>query len=309
VPSRLCCGTARPAEQTADTLVSIENLVGSGFNDRLDGDNNAPTCWTVARVRTRCWATTATTRWSAGAGNDSLTGGNGNDTFRFAASANGIDTIADLTLDDTILVEATLGTISAGNGSAVTGKNVQVSSSAGMTTLWIDTNNAAGAEVQIKIAGTYAANNLKLVDNGNGTTSITRAAALNLSGTAGNDTLTGAGTNDTLSGLAGNDVLIGGAGNDALDGGADSDTASYAGATGAVTALLWNSQATGAGTDTLTSIENLIGSGFNDRLDGDNSANSLERWRGRGQPVWLWGQRHVERWRRQRRDPGRRHRH
>jgi hypothetical protein len=60
-----------------------------------------------------------------------------------------------MTLDDTILVEATLGTISAGNGSAVTGKNVQVSSSAGVTTLWIDTNNTAGAEVQINLAGTY----------------------------------------------------------------------------------------------------------------------------------------------------------
>ena len=67
------------------------------------------------------------------------------------------------------------------------------------------------------------------------------------------------------------------AGNDALDGGADSDTASYAGATGAVTAYLWNGQVTGAdGTDTLTSIENLIGSGFNDRLDGTNTANSLD---------------------------------
>jgi Ca2+-binding RTX toxin-like protein len=259
----------------ADLLISIENLVGSGFNDRLDGDNNANVLDGGAGADTMLGYDGNDTL-VGGAGNDSLTGGNGNDTFRFAASANGIDTIADLTLDDTILVEATLGTISAGNGSAVTGKNVQVSSSAGVTTLWIDTNNAAGAEVQIKIAGTYAANNLKLVDNGNGTTSITRAAALNLSGTAGNETLTGAGTNDTLSGLAGNDVLIGGAGNDALDGGADSDTASYAGATGAVTALLWNGQATGAdGTDTLTAIENLIGSGFNDRLDGDNNANSL----------------------------------
>jgi hypothetical protein len=32
---------------------------------------------------------------------------------------------------------------------------VQVSSSGGTTTLWIDTNNTAGAEVQINLAGTY----------------------------------------------------------------------------------------------------------------------------------------------------------
>jgi Ca2+-binding RTX toxin-like protein len=265
----------------ADTLVSIENLVGSGFNDRLDGDNGANMLDGGAGVD-GLYGYDGNDTLVGGAGDDSLTGGNGNDMFRFGASANGIDTIADLSLDDTILVEATLGTITAGNGSVVTGKNVQVSSSGGITTLWIDTNNIAGAEVQINIAGTYAANNLARVDNGNGTSSITRAAALNLSGTAGNDTLTGAGTNDTLSGLAGNDVLIGGAGNDALDGGADSDTASFAGATGGVTALLWNSLATGEGTDTLTSIENLIGSGFNDRLDGDNSANSLDGGAGAG---------------------------
>jgi Ca2+-binding RTX toxin-like protein len=82
-------------------------------------------------------------------------------------------------------------------------------------------------------------------------------------GTPGADTLTGTAGNDTLNGLAGNDTLSGGLGNDTLDGGADTDTASYAGATGAVTAFLWSNQATGAdGTDSLLNIENLIGSGF-----------------------------------------------
>jgi Ca2+-binding RTX toxin-like protein len=205
-----------------------------------------------------------------------VAGGGGNDTLCYGASGNGVDTIADLTLGDTILVEASLGTITAGNGSAVTGKNVQLSSSGGVTTLWIDTNNAAGAEMQINIAGTYAANALTLVNNGNATSSIMLAGALTLTGTPGNDTLTGAGANDTLSGLAGNDLLTGGAGNDVLDGGADTDTASFAGATGAVTAYLWNGQAVGDGADTLANIENLVGSAFNDRLDGTNTANNLE---------------------------------
>ena len=42
-----------------------------------------------------------------------------------------------------------------GNGAGVTGKNVQVSSSGGTTTLWIDTNNTAGADVQINLTGTF----------------------------------------------------------------------------------------------------------------------------------------------------------
>jgi uncharacterized delta-60 repeat protein len=98
-----------------------------------------------------------------------------------------------------------------------------------------------------------------------------------LNGTPGADTLTGTANNDTINGLAGNDTLSGGLGNDTLDGGADIDTASYAGATGAVMAFLWNIQATGAdGTDSLLNIENLMGSAFNDRLDGTNGANDLK---------------------------------
>jgi hypothetical protein len=63
----------------------------------------------------------------------------------------GIDTITDFAAGDIVGIGAALtaGTATAGDGSAVTGKNVQVSSSGGVTTLWIDTNNAAGAELQI----------------------------------------------------------------------------------------------------------------------------------------------------------------
>jgi Ca2+-binding RTX toxin-like protein len=68
----------------------------------------------------------------------------------------------------------------------------------------------------------------------------------------------------------------GGAGNDLLDAGADIDTVSYAGAAGAITVFLWGSQASGAdGADTLYNFEKVIGSAFNDRLDGTNSANDL----------------------------------
>jgi serralysin len=93
--------------------------------------------------------------------------------------------------------------------------------------------------------------------------------------------------NDTLDGHAGNDVLVGGNGNDTLiGGGGDGDTASYASAAEAVRvslALTTPQDTLGAGTDTLaampwetiTSIENLVGSAFADRLDGNGEANSL----------------------------------
>ncbi|EJN24950.1 VCBS repeat-containing protein [Pseudomonas sp. GM79] len=94
----------------------------------------------------------------------------------------------------------------------------------------------------------------------------------------GNDVLSAGSGNNELHGGAGNDLLFSGAGNDLLDGGTGNDTASYAHAAAGVTVNL--SQLTaqdtlGAGTDTLTGIENLTGSNFNDSLMGDNNSNII----------------------------------
>ncbi|UST60292.1 retention module-containing protein [Pseudomonas moraviensis] len=94
----------------------------------------------------------------------------------------------------------------------------------------------------------------------------------------GNDVLSGGSGNNEMHGGAGNDLLYSGAGNDLLDGGTGSDTASYAHATAAVTVnlgLLGAQNTLGAGTDTLTGIENLLGSNFNDSLTGDGNNNVI----------------------------------
>ncbi|MEG0116668.1 MAG: retention module-containing protein [Pseudomonas sp.] len=94
----------------------------------------------------------------------------------------------------------------------------------------------------------------------------------------GNDVLTAGSGNNELHGGAGNDLLYSGAGNDLLDGGSGTDTASYAHAAAAVTVnlgLLVAQNTLGAGTDTLTGIENLVGSNFNDSLTGDNNNNVI----------------------------------
>jgi len=94
----------------------------------------------------------------------------------------------------------------------------------------------------------------------------------------GNDVLTAGSGNNEMHGDGGNDLLYSGAGNDLLDGGTGSDTASYAHATAAVTVnlgLLGAQNTLGAGTDTLTGIENLIGSNFNDSLTGDGNNNVI----------------------------------
>lgn len=99
-----------------------------------------------------------------------------------------------------------------------------------------------------------------------------------LNGADGNDVLIGLAGNDTLDGGNGNDTLLGGTGDDALTGGAGVDTASYSDAAAAVTVSLAvaGAQATGGGgSDTLSGIENLTGSAFNDVLTGDSGANLI----------------------------------
>ncbi|QXH34508.1 retention module-containing protein [Pseudomonas muyukensis] len=100
-----------------------------------------------------------------------------------------------------------------------------------------------------------------------------------LNGGAGNDVLVAGAGNNSLYGGDGNDLLIGGPGNDLLDGGAGNDTASYARASAGVSVDLGHvgqQNTVGAGLDTLSGIENLVGSDYNDTLignDGDNLLN------------------------------------
>ena len=104
------------------------------------------------------------------------------------------------------------------------------------------------------------------------------AASQNLVGGNFADVLTGGGGNDQLYGNGGNDLLTGGAGNDYFNGGTGTDTVSYQAAAAAVhvSLLLNTAQNTiGAGTDTLISIEKLVGSAFADTLIANMSGATL----------------------------------
>jgi Ca2+-binding RTX toxin-like protein len=106
---------------------------------------------------------------------------------------------------------------------------------------------------------------------------LTGTNAINATGNAGTNVLTGNAAANKLTGNEGNDTLIGGSGADSLIGGSGVDTASYENAAAGVTASLATpSSNTGdAMGDSFSSIENLTGSAFNDRLAGDTGANVL----------------------------------
>jgi Ca2+-binding RTX toxin-like protein len=83
---------------------------------------------------------------------------------------------------------------------------------------------------------------------------------------------------DTLVGGVNADHFIGGDGADRIDGGSGNDGAWYVTSKAAVSVDLASGKAVGgeAEGDVLISIENLMGSSFDDTLTGDNAANTLE---------------------------------
>jgi serralysin len=98
-----------------------------------------------------------------------------------------------------------------------------------------------------------------------------------VNGTKGADTLLGTDAGDTIYGNNGNDFLKGYGGSDHLVGGEGIDTASYADSTVGVVVNLVRGLGFGgtAEGDTLSGIENLYGSPYNDIFTGDDQANLL----------------------------------
>ncbi|MBI5780183.1 MAG: M10 family metallopeptidase C-terminal domain-containing protein, partial [Rhodocyclales bacterium] len=171
---------------------------------------------------------------SGKAGVDTLTGNGGSDVFVFADGDSGSaagqrDLITDFTLGtdklDLVALDANggvsgdqafrwLGTGAFDGASAAL--RYSYDASRGVTVLEGDVNGDRGADFALELSGNKA---LGESDFASGSL----LAPLNLTGTAGADTLTGGEVNDTLSGLGGADTLKGLAGNDVLDGGLGAD--------------------------------------------------------------------------------------
>lgn len=257
-----------------DTLIGIEHLTGTRFNDVLAGNAGDNWIWGGSDGT----GPTGDDIILAGLGNDLVEVGTGNHSLD---GGGGIDTLSLW-----------------GNSTDITAAGVTVSlllqgaaqaTEQGMMTL-TDFENLSGSIHSDNLTGD-GGDNLLAGDEGGDF----------LSGGAGADTLYGDGRviADThgLGGsgpittyadveaafpgafVAGNDTLEGGLGNDLLNGGGGSDTASYANAPGEVTVFLNNSgngNSSGAdGNDMLVSIENVTASAYDDQVIGNDSANVL----------------------------------
>ena len=224
------------------------------------------------------------------------TGGSGSDTvqssisFSLADPVHAIGDIENLTLTGTANINAT--------GNAL--DNVLIGNSGDNVLIGLDGNDilngGAGADKMYGGTGndTYVVDNAGDVVNETGGSGIDTVLSsvsfsladpkhaigdienLTLTGTA-NINATGNALDNVLIGNSGNNVLIGGAGADTLDGGAGIDTASYATSPAGVNVSLLTGTGHGgdAEGDTLSNIENLTGSNFNDTLEGNSLNNVL----------------------------------
>lgn len=96
-------------------------------------------------------------------------------------------------------------------------------------------------------------------------------------GGADNDSLEGSAGTNQLYGEAGDDTFIAGSGSDTIVGGDGNDTVSYINSDSAISINLATNVISGgdAANDTIASIENAIGSAYNDSLTGTSTSNQL----------------------------------
>jgi Ca2+-binding RTX toxin-like protein len=191
----------------------------------------------------------------------------------------GADTINGLGGNDTITGGAGNDAINGGDGVDTAVFSGLIAASTVSTT--------GGTTTVVGPDGTDTLTGVEFLRFDNGTLIVGAGGGQLFQGTGGNDVLNGTAFADDMSGGAGDDVinggagddtLRGGAGNDALTGGAGIDTVDYSSAAAGVLAQLNSGAASNdgdGGSDTLTEIENLTGSAFNDVLVGFTGANVL----------------------------------
>lgn len=289
-------GWQRAGGAGRDRLLSIENVVGSAFNDALRGNGFANEL-EGGDGNDTIFGGAGDDQIAGGAGDDVMDGGDGFDTvsYRFAAAKVTVSLAAAAAqatggggLDRLAAIEALLGSNFDDKLTGDANANV-LDGDSGADVL----NGGSGDDLLMGGEGTDAdvlnggggidTADYRHAEDGGVFVSLAITVAQDTVN-AGTDTLTGIENlygsfhSDVLTGDAGDNVLRGRGGDDVLRGGAGIDTADYADAEAAVAVslLIAGAQDTGgAGADTLTAIENLTGSAFADTLTGSNVANLL----------------------------------
>ncbi len=277
----LSTGTANDGFGGTDTFRGIENADGSSFADTITGNEAANVLAGVGgndTLRGNAGADTI----DGGAGDDSITGGAGDDTLTGGAGA-----------DRYFVVDPGQTAVNNGNDTItdfVAGDVIDLTPVASITSLaqLLAASRQEGADTVIDLGD---GNSIRLAGVALG--SLTAAsfvfATPPIVGTANADSLQGTAGNDTILGLGGNDSLTGLAGSDVLDGGEGADAALYVSDPGPIIANLSanpiavdgvtvqsNTVRDSTGnTDTLISVEGVVGTNQADTLIGGDGQDTL----------------------------------
>jgi len=228
-------GTAKDGFGTTDTLRNLENIIGSEFNDILIGNNQ----------NNRIEASTGNDLLIGNAGDDYLDGGDNIDTVSYRHDSGSVY----VNLDETQSYQNPGG--------------------------YLHTTIVSDSLIPTDTQPNFTLNAGTALD-GFGNTDELRNLE-NLVGSGYDDVLIGNDSDNQIEGLAGNDLLIGNAGDDQLNGSDGIDTVSYHYDPDAVYVNLEHNQAQdGFGnSDQLHSIENVVGSAFDDEIIGDANTNII----------------------------------
>lgn len=270
-----------------DTLVNIENIIGSAFADILTGDSENNTL-DGGEGNDRLNGGGGDDTLNGELGNDTLDGGTGND---FLHGDDGDDTLVGGSGDD--LLDGGLDTDTASYAAATTGvvvdlnvTDAQDTVGAGWDTLESIENLVGGTAGDI-LTGNEVNNRLS---GGLGNDVLNGEAGLDtlfggsgndqLNGGLDNDVLTGDGGNDVLNGNEHNDTLNGGLGNDTLNGGTDNDVLKGDSGADTLNGDSGNDQLDGGSSnDTLNGglgNDLLRGAGGSDRLTGGGNSDTFD---------------------------------
>ncbi|HEY9694944.1 MAG TPA: DUF4347 domain-containing protein [Oculatellaceae cyanobacterium] len=232
-------GINRGGDAEFDILTSIENLIGSKFHDTLTGSNNSQVIY-------------------GGSGNDSITGGTSQDLLY---GDNGNDTLLGAAGQDILTGGAGADVLDGGEGK----DQINYATSRNGVNINLFDSTATG--------GDATGDSFLNIEDIAGS-----AYKDTLTGDDGSNSLVGRNGNDVLKARGGDDILVGDLGADSLDGGDGIDTVTYFSSNDAINVNLATATYSGgyAQGDSLSQIENLIGSSFNDELGGNSSNNQLE---------------------------------
>jgi serralysin len=254
-----------------DVLIDVENINGSRENDIIAGNGEANMLFGSDGSDTLSgrggddvlkgdssfsilFEEFGDDSLDGGEGNDQLFGENGNDTLSGGLDGDQLDGGAG---NDTLIGGTGLNAVDGGAG--------------------IDTTSYAGSTAGMFVTITSGGVGNGIAFSLDGSISDSLVSIENVTGSNFADQIIGSSAVNVLNGGGGNDTLDGRAGADALNGNSGSDTATYVASSAGVVIDLAAGTGTGgdANGDTLSSIENLIGSNSTDGLYGNASANTL----------------------------------